>query len=240
VIAVSEELAKHCRRLGTRPNRIVVLPNAVDPEIFHPHRDGTAVRQRLGIEDAFVVGFSGTLKPWHGIDHLLRAAAKAQAEVPGIQLMVMGEGPLRQELESLAKELDSESKVHFTGFVPHADVGDYLAACDVLTAPYPPLDNHWFSPLKVAEYLAVGRPVVASAIGQLKEQLGEEQGVVLVPPGDEQALSEILVKIARDAQWRTRLARTTLSAPPRTWNDVVLRVLEEGETARRKLWGWQE
>ncbi len=239
VVVVSRALEEHSRRLGVRPERIVVLPNAIDPHLFHPNRDGVQVRERYRLDGDFVIGFSGTLKPWHGLHHLLRALAEAVRAVPTARLLVIGDGPGRESLLSLARHLALEDRVCFAGSVPHEEVGEFLAACDVLVAPYGPLENHWFSPIKVAEYLAVGRPVIASAIGQLRESLGPARGTVLVPPGDEESLGTTLAELAGDPQRRERLARAAVSAPPWTWDHVVRRVLKEAEVARREIWRWK-
>ena len=239
VVVVSRALEAHARRLGVRADRIVVLPNAVDERLFHPGRDGGPVRERYHLDGSFVVGFAGTLKPWHGLDHLLRAVALFAGALPQARLLVVGDGPERVKLIGLARELDLAGRVHFTGHVTHEMVGDYLAACDVLVAPYGPLENHWFSPLKVYEYLAVGRPVIASSVGQLEEFEGAGAGVMLVPPGDEAALARALSRLASDPELTERLTREATGRKRQTWNDVVERVLTETEAARRQLWGWR-
>jgi len=238
VVVVSEVLAEHVRRLGVRPERVIVLPNGVDPRLFHTDLDGGDVRLRLGLGPRFVVGFSGTLKPWHGVDHLLRAVARARQDEADIELLLIGDGPERENLTTLARHLGLAEHTHFVGSVPHDQVGRHLAACDVLTAPYGPLEQHYFSPLKVAEYLAAGRPVIASAIGQLGDNLGPEQGVVLVPPGDEQALARALLELATDRDLRDRLAQAAADRTPWTWEQVTSRALAAGEAARRELWMW--
>lgn len=238
VLVVSEALAAHARRLGADPRRILVLPNAVDGELFHPQRDGDLVRRRHGLGDAFVLGFTGTLKSWHGVHHLLRAAAAALPSLPNLKVLIVGEGPERVQLAALAQALGLAERVVFTGHVDHAEVGGYVAACDLLAAPYGPMDDHWFSPLKVAEYLATGKPVVASAIGQLAERTDESVGVLLVPPGDEQALAAALIRVAGDPGLRARLAQGALHARAWTWRTLVRRTLAEAEASRRELWRW--
>ncbi len=238
VVVVSERLAEHVQRLGVRRDKVLVLPNAVDPRLFHAGIDGDGVRARLGLGARFVVGFSGTLKPWHGVEHLLRAAALAQQAVPAIELLVIGDGPERANLSELAQRLGMEGWTHFLGSLPHDQVGGYLAACDVLVAPYGRLEHDWFSPLKVAEYLAIGRPVIASAVGQLRDGLGPEQGTLLVPPGDERALAQTLVDLASDLSLRHSLARAAADHSPWTWAQVASHILAAGEAARREQWRW--
>lgn len=248
VIVVSRSLERYVESIGVPARRIVLLPNAVDPALFHPDREGERVRRPFGRAGDFVIGFSGTLKPWHGLHHLLRAmsqatsasaaTSRATAETAAMRLLVIGDGPERECLQRLAGELGLADRVFFTGAVPHEEVGEFLGACDLLAAPYGPLENHWFSPLKVREYLAAGRPVIASAIGQLKESFGEAQGVVLVPPGDEASLAQALTELAGNPARREQLARNAAAVPPWTWVDLARSVLAETEAARREIWGW--
>ena len=237
VVVVSEALAGHCRGLGVAPERILVLPNAVDPELFHPGLDGSAVRERYDLNGKFVVGFSGTLRPWHGMEHLLRAVASLKEGSPDLRLLVVGDGPDRGQVELLATELGLDGRVHFAGAVKHDEVGSHLAACDLLTAPYGPMDDHWFSPLKVAEYLAVGRPVVASAIGQLRS-LDESAGALLVPPGNEQKLAEAIARLAEDPGLRSALGERAAAGQTWTWRELIRRMLTASEESRRQIWRW--
>ena len=238
VVVVSTALAQHAQRLGVRPGKIMILPNGIDPRIFHHHADGSHLRQKLGLNGQFVIGFSGTLKPWHGLHHLIGAMARIKDSAPGIDLLVIGDGPERAALEAQARQAGLGTQIHFLGSIAHDDVGTHLAACDVLTAPYGQLENLWFSPLKVAEYLAVGRPVIASAIGQLKELYGEDSGVVLTTPGDEESLARELTDLATNKGRYAALRSAARAACPLTWQEIVGRILSSAEDERRKKWSW--
>src|SRR5262249_34171286 len=155
---------------------------------------------------------------------------------PDLTVLVIGDGPERGRLERQARDLGLEPRVRFVGTVPHQAVPDYLAACDVLTAPYEPMEGFYFSPLKVAEYLASGRPVVVSAVGELERTLEGVPGVTLAPPGDAEALGRILARHARDRAKRSREVERTTAW---TWRDVARTALAAAERERRRLWGWE-
>lgn len=231
VIVVSRALEEHARRQGVRPERIAVLPNGVDGSIFHPGCDGRAVRARFGLEEALVVGFAGTLKPWHGVHHLVRAFAGAVPVVPELRLLVMGDGPERESLAALANDCGIAEYVHFVGAVPHDRMGEHLAACDVLCAPYGPMEDFYFSPLKLSEYRAVGRPVVATTVGELAS-LAREPWAITIPPGDEEELARALIELARDPDQRGSLARAASESAPWSWTDVAEHVLAEAQAVR--------
>jgi glycosyltransferase involved in cell wall biosynthesis len=239
VVVVSEALADHARRLGVPPERILVLPNAIDPEHFHPRREGRELRERYGLNGSLVLGFSGTLKPWHGVQHLLAAMARLRDTGLQAELLLIGDGPERENLAEQAQGLGLAARVHFAGAVAHEEMGAFLAACDVLVAPYGPMEDHWFSPLKVAEYRAMGVPVIASAIGQMADSLGEAQGVLLVPPGDEKSLAEAIAALASDEDRRRACGRAAAATSSWTWQALAARVLAEAETARREVWRWE-
>ena len=238
VIVVSPHLAEHACRQGVAPERIRVLPNGVDPKLFHPRRDGARVRARLGLDGAFLAGFAGTLRPWHGVAHLIEGFARAARSGKGMKLIILGEGPERAALEALARDRGVSDRVIFLGALPHAEMGDHLAACDVLCAPYGAIQEFYFSPIKIAEYLATGRPVIASAVGHLRHELGEGRGVVLTEPGDEEAIGAALLALAQDPERRRNLAGAAASTVW-TWSDVARETLREAAIARGRRWGWR-
>ncbi|MFA5730794.1 MAG: glycosyltransferase family 4 protein [Acidithiobacillus sp.] len=184
VVAVSEAVREHVLSRRVPAKRVTVLPNGVDISRFHPQVDGQGVRQRLGLDGRSVIGFVGSLKPWHGLDFLLDAFMLVSRQSPEAVLLVVGEGPGSAALQSRATENGFGGKVIMTGRVPHEDIPGYLAAMDLTVAPYLPQDGFYFSPLKVVESLAVGRPVVAPRIGQLPSLIEDSVTGLLFPPGD--------------------------------------------------------
>ncbi|MGO3153052.1 MAG: glycosyltransferase family 4 protein [Galactobacter sp.] len=226
VTCVSEPVAQWARSVAPGAN-IVVLPNGVDPERIAPaegRHDGP-----------FTVGFLGTLKPWHGVDTLLDAAALAAAAGNPWHVLMVGDGPLRADLEAAAARLGLD--VEFTGALAASDVADQLNRMDVACAPYPVQEDDYFSPLKVYEYLAAGLPVVASAVGQIPEILGSDGDTnnageaelgVLVPPSDPAALAAAVTHLRNDPERRAALGRAARQRvlERHTWNAVVEQALE--------------
>jgi glycosyltransferase involved in cell wall biosynthesis len=119
------------------------------------------------------------------------------------------------------------NRVIFTGSVPHDQIPAYLAAIDVAVAPYPALEDYYYSPLKLFEYMAMRRPVVASAIGQIAEVVDHQQNGWLYPPGDIDALRDALMLLATDPDLRDNLgvrARADVVAQ-HTWAQNAERLL---------------
>ncbi len=258
ITVVSRQLGDIIGRHPAARGKIHVVPNAVNPERF-----ATLVPARPAEPGAFTVGFVGTLKPWHGLDTLAEAFIALAPRVPNARLLVVGDGPEREELErrfaetgwititnydhegrsviatrdrnrnrSSAEEGEGDASssvpcVHFTGAVAPEAVPGFLASMDVAVAPYPPLEDFYFSPLKVFEYMAAGLPVVGSRIGQVEEIIRDDVTGVLVPPGDAAALAAALRELAAAPDKRRALgaaARRDVLAG-HTWDQVVARVL---------------
>ena len=138
---------------------------------------------------SFVIGFLGTLKPWHDIDNLVRAFSIVHGHDPNVRLLVIGDGPQRKAMQFALSERGLLKDTHFTGSVAPQDVPSLLACMDVAVAPYVESENHYFSPLKLFEYMAAELPVVAAATGQIKEVIRDEENGLLYPPGDSFAMA---------------------------------------------------
>ncbi len=213
VIAVSSGIRDYAVAAGVAPDRAAIVANGVDIEAFKL-ASGADIRRRYALEHTVVVGFLGSLKPWHGVVELVRAFAVLP---PTSRLLVVGDGPARGAVEAEAHKQGIGGRVVLTGAVPHADVPAYLAAMDIAVAPYLPQPDFYFSPLKVAEYLAAGLPVIASASGDLPALLREAG--LLVPAGDVDALAEAMLYLVGDGRRRRRLAASALTCAPQfSWD----------------------
>ena len=212
VITVSRELTRRAAALRGEGATVLHLPNGVDLDRPRPTPAATAaLRKQLGIpKQRCVVNFLGSLKPWHGVAQLVESVERAVHAGSDLHLLVVGDGPEREHLESMVKTGGLTDRTTFTGAVPSEQVPEYLACCDVGSAPYPELPGFYFSPLKVGEYAAAGLPVVMSALDDLTDLLPVGRGSITVPPGDVQATASALERLARDPAERTSLGRRSL------------------------------
>jgi alpha-maltose-1-phosphate synthase len=113
-----------------------------------------------------------------------------------------------REVEKRALDLGVSHAVHFTGLIPHANVPRYMASADVAVVPYPKMDQeNWLSPLKLFEYMASGRAIVASSVGQVAEIVQHERNGLLISPGDVIAMSDAIKRLLADNGLRTRLGQ---------------------------------
>jgi glycosyltransferase involved in cell wall biosynthesis len=228
IVVVSRVLREELLRGGTSPEKIIVNPNGVDPRMFRADRGGEAIRARLRLESNVVVGFSGTFGAWHGIPTLAAAIPLVLKARPDVRWLVIGDGPLRATLDDAVQ---GDERVVRAGMLPHAEMPDYLAACDILVSPHGrQADGGEFfgSPTKLYEYMAAGRPIVASRLGQIAEVLEDDVSALLVEPDDAVALAEAVVRLVDDACLRARLASGARRAAEQrhTWRQNAARVLE--------------
>ncbi len=200
IVAVSPGVAEYARHRVPQHASIVVVPNGVNVE-----RLRLAAQSRSPTAAAVTVGFVGTLKPWHGVSFLLEAFARLTVTSAGARLLIVGDGPERAPLQQQAAGLGIESYTQFTGAVVPEHIPALLAEMDVAVAPYPQLDDFYFSPLKVLEYMAAGRAVVASRIGVIPDWIEHTHNGWLVAPGEADDLTAALTLLAADPARRARL-----------------------------------
>lgn len=219
LVAVSEGLARFLARRPSANGRVHVVPNGVDPSRFAPRGSDRA-------DASFTVGFVGTLKPWHAVDDLVNAFAQLVDTQPDARLMIVGDGPNRETLAQHVADHGIDNAVTFTGLIDPDDMPGILADMDVAVAPYPVLESFYFSPLKVFEYMASARAVVAARIGQLEGVITHGINGLLYEPGDVDGLARAIKYLHEAPEYRHSLGAAARRAVEtrHTWDDVLLRI----------------
>ncbi|MDQ1385479.1 MAG: hypothetical protein QOG65_2858, partial [Actinomycetota bacterium] len=199
----------------------------VDTEIFTPAQDRADVRARLGLADRFVVGWVGSFRRFHAIDQ----AVTALAGVENVTLLLVGDGPERRRVQEISRA--AGVAVVCTGTVDHRRLPAYLAAMDAALVLSAPGAAFHYSPLKLAEYLSAGVPVVAADAGALPDRLRAGVDSLLVRPGDTAGLRAALVGLRDDPGERERLGRAGREAAVERWSwDHSVRIVLEHLAAR--------
>lgn len=219
VMVVSKQLGASLADFGVAPSKIHVIPNGAEIEAFDPEDDGHLIRDALQLGEAFVVGFVGSLKIWHGVDVLISGFKMLHDRDAGAKLLIVGTGPTEQSLREQADEMGLGESVVFTGAVDHADIPKHLSAMDVTTAPFRTVDAFYFSPIKLFEYMAAGRCVVASQLGQIEDVIADGENGVLCRPDDAESLADALITLWSDPDLRRRMASMARDCAERdyTW-----------------------
>ena len=192
------------RRYGARAS-VAVVP---DGARMIPPAALAAAAGPARAQSRFTVGYAGHLYPWKGVDLVIEAVA-ALPEVHGLIIGGHPEEPDLARVKALAAERHCAPRITFTGLLPPADVAARLQEADVLVLPNPAsaISSLSTSPLKLFEYMAAGRPIVASDLPAIREILADDHNAVLVAPGDAGALAGGIRRVQADPALAARIAR---------------------------------
>ncbi len=206
VITVSGVLRREVLTRGVVPERVVAMHNGVSTERFHPGIDGSAFRQQHDLRpDDIVVGFVGTFAPWHGVELLIEAALKLVAEQPRLRFLIIGGRPGEPRFNAArhrVHEAGARSRILLVGEIPFAQVPEAMGAMDIATIPWA---TDYGSPMKIFEYMAMGKALVAPDLEVLREVFRPDVNALLVPPGDVGALAAAIGRLAVDGGLRQAL-----------------------------------
>jgi PEP-CTERM/exosortase A-associated glycosyltransferase len=227
VTTICEGLREDLAGRGISPDKITVIPNAVDPETFHAgHTPDSKLRDRYGLAEATVLGFIGSFYAYEGLDLLIQSLPQIVEQDPKTRLLLVGGGPEEVRLRQLAHECGVHDRVIFTGRVPNKEVHAYYDAIDLLVYPRHRMRlTDLVTPLKPLEAMAQGRAFVASDVGGHRELVAHGRTGFLFRAGDTQSLADAVREVLEDDETRTTvLARArTFVEQDRTWQNSVLR-----------------
>jgi PEP-CTERM/exosortase A-associated glycosyltransferase len=210
---------------GIAADKITVIPNAVDVERFQLSGEADpALRRRLGLEGATVIGFVGSFYAYEGLDLLLEALPGLLAAHPGLRLLLVGGGPQEESLKTQAARLGVADKVIFTGRVPHVEVDRYYDQIDLLAYPRHSMRlTELVTPLKPLEAMAQGRVFVASDVGGHRELIRDGETGRLFQAGDVDALAAAISDmLAHRERWsEMKKAGRRFVEEERNWKNSV-------------------
>lgn len=215
---------------GADSARVFVNQNGVDPDVFRPDCGGKQLRRQRGIDREIVIGYIGSFGPWHGAEVLAHVGVELSRR-EGFRFLFIGDGVFKPRAERIVLEGSAECFVTFTGPVSHHEVPRYLDACDILASPHVPNPDgteFFGSPTKLFEYLAMGKAIVASRLGQIGEIVRHGENGLLVAPGSVEELAAAVRQLSDDPELRTRLgARARADAIERwSWERNAKKVIE--------------
>lgn len=226
IVAVSAAVAEHVGRVLGSDRTVHVLTNGVDLVRFGKHDGGDALREQFGIGTAPVLGFVGSFKPWHGMMFLLEVFRAIVEIRPEVRLIAVGDGPELEAIRTRVTAWGLDRHVILPGRVPHDEIPAWIDAMDVSVAPYLPHPDFYFSPLKIIESMAAGRPVVAPRIGQIPQLIRDQITGRLYAPGDQIDCALALLDLIDAPDQRCSMGRTAeLDAANHSWSHTVEQAL---------------
>lgn len=218
VIAVSGGVRDWLETFSGAQGKVHVVENGVDPARF-------AAREPRPEQGTLALGFVGTLKPWHGLNTLVDAFILLRQQRYNVTLSIIGDGPEAQPLQRRLTE-SGVTGAQFHGAVTPDKVPALLRDVDIAVAPYPQLENFYFSPLKIYEYMAASLPVITTHVGHLAELVTDGETGLLVAPEDPQALAQAVVRLLNDPALRQRMGNAGRSRVEQrhSWSQAVKRI----------------
>lgn len=227
IVVLTNFLATRYLELGIPEKRISVVPDAVDLQDFGVFSK-SAARQHLGIDESiFVVMYVGHMYHWKGVDTLVEAATRLSDNE---QIWLIGGTPEElPRIEQLAKQLEL-TNIHLAGYVPYEHISTYMAAADVLVIPNSgdyDISRFYTSPIKLFEYMAAKRPIVASNLPSLREIIVHDETALLVQPDNPISLAIAIQRLQSDSHLSSRLVdNATVLVSKHTWSGRSQRILE--------------
>jgi glycosyltransferase involved in cell wall biosynthesis len=236
-VTVSNKLADYFQTQSVTKERMHVVSNGADLSKFNPNLSSAEVRAKYGLHNAIVIGFIGSFHYWHGVDNLIALIKAATANNASVKFLMVGDGgAMKSQLQKFVAENNLAQRVVLTGHVAHDEVGKHVAAMDIVLAPYPALEFFYYSPVKIFEYLACGKPVLSSRLGQIQEIISDGVNGFLSNPGDNADYSRKLARLIDDAELRQRIGveayqtiarQHTWEHKARAWSEICESVLRK-------------
>lgn len=233
IFCINEYTRQYVLQLGARRERTRYVPLRIDLQRFDPQRDGSGIREELGIGSAPLVLFSGRLERDKQVDVIIEAIPPILQQVPETQFVFLGDGSLRPQLHDRLHELNVVGQTHFPGFQPNARVAEFLAAADVVWIP--------MSGFVIYEAAAAAKPIVAFDVEWHSEFVEHEETGLLVPDRKIGLLAEAVVRLLRDKALADKLAKNARTKMEQEFDpaqlaekEIALYVELLEEEARRK------
>jgi glycosyltransferase involved in cell wall biosynthesis len=222
VVTISEALKERLSHTGVKPEKITVIPNAVDIETFKPRSPNVELKKRLGLEEKTVVGFIGSLTGYEGLDLLIKAVAALVDRGAKIALLIVGHGYAEKKLRKTAS-YSHRNCIRFVGYVPFNDIKKYYSVIDIFPFPRKGYEVCRLSPpLKVLEAMAIAKPVIVSDLPPLLEMVKDGETGYVCRADDLQSLTETIQRLYENPDECQSLGEAARKwvAENRSWEDI--------------------
>gem|GEM_PF-857418 len=224
ILVVSNNARNHLIEAGADSERVRMIPNGVDHARF-----ADATPRDLGFDaGSFIVAFCGLFYRWHGVATLAEAFVRLRCTQPAAKLLLIGQGEEEARVKSILHAGGIRDDCLMPGMVPREEVPGYLAAADVVVSPHADLRNFIGSPIKIFEYMASGKPIIASRLAQLAEILTDGETALLVQPGEPIALALAIERLMGSPDLARQLgARAQHEAQAHSWDARLEAILSD-------------
>jgi glycosyltransferase involved in cell wall biosynthesis len=205
ICCVSQEVKEKVISMGINGNKVIVTPNRVDSTLFNPEIDGTEIFQKYNLKGKKVIGWTGSFRGFHAIDDIIFAFREVHEKFPETLLMLVGDGLEFEAINTLVNKLNLADSIIFTGKVPFVDIPKYVINFDISLVSAKSADGFHYSPLKLREYLAAGKAVIAPLAGDLPELFKDGSEIILYKAGNYKNLSEKIILLLSQPELKEKL-----------------------------------
>lgn len=233
VVGNAEAFRSELINRGVDGERIIIVPNGVDPFLFNPSLDGRLIRNLYKVEDNIVlVSFVGSFGPWHGAELLASCVKKVVEQKQNVRFLFVGDGSRACDVKRIIEQDHMTDYVIMTGMISREMIRYYLAASDILVSPQVPNPDStpfFGSPTKLFEYMAMGKAIAASDLDQIGEVLKTGDNAILFEAGNTKQLTDAILFLASDPAIRNKLGKNAREAVVKfyTWEAHLQAILDK-------------
>lgn len=230
IIAVTQGVKEGIKLLYNIPDeKIVVVENGANIELFK-QMDQKEAKEKLNLDQkCSYICFIGSLAPWQGIEYLIQSAPLIINEIPNTRFLIVGDGLMKNKLVELCKKIGIFGNFIFTGAIPYEEIPNYINSSDLCLAPFIRNRNEkiGLSPLKLYEYMACGKPVVASNIKGVGDVLYHINAGIAIEPEQPEELANAIIRLLKDAALREEMGRNGREyvVKNHSWESIAMRIL---------------
>lgn len=208
IIAVCRELKEQIEADVSTKREVLIMTNKVNLEKFNPSVDSKQLKHKLGLDGQIVIVYLGKIASHRGVDVLLSSFISL-LDLENISLLIVGSGIMEKKISHAINQIRENygaNRAIFIKGVSHSEVPVFFQIADILVAPYN--EEHFFgSPMKIFEYMAMAKPIIASRVGQITDVLTDGKSAILIDPGSEEQLTQAVKLLINDESLRSRLGR---------------------------------
>lgn len=217
IFAVSTPLKRKIESIGVPGDKVTVLPNGVNLKKFRPRDKRHELLQKFNLENSFVVGFVGVPREWHGLNFLLDAFDVLHRVIPEVKLLFVGANCIDERFK--------RDEFAFTGRIKHAEIADYIALFDI--AVLPAEHRLLASPMKILEYMAMGKASVAPELENIRDLISDGHDGVLFTPNDMDDFTGKIIDLYKSPELREAIGREAIRTVSTrlNWNNNAEKVL---------------
>lgn len=209
ICCVSNELKEKVLMLGVDPKKVIVTPNRVDSTLFNPQVDGEKVYKDYNLAGKRVIGWMGSFRNFHGIDHIIEAFNLIEGQYPNVVLMLIGDGHQMNEIKELIRSRQLEERVILPGKQNFTDIPAFVSNFEIAIVSARSAEGFHYSPLKLREYKALGKAVIAPRAGELPRLFKDRKDLLLYDTGNIKNLADKIKELLSDKELAAELEKNS-------------------------------